>query len=124
MDQKVILAEVLKSLERIEQVIVDEIRSAREDNEVLIEALGEARISILKISYKFNMERSKQGMCRRGTGGSSRRGSRADRGGASGDRHGEEHIERRQMFGRRSDDSSHSHSISESRSHRPMFGSQ
>ena len=31
MDQKVILAEVLKSLERIEQVIVDEIRSAREE---------------------------------------------------------------------------------------------
>ena len=124
MDQKVILAEVLKSLERIEQVIVDEIRSAREDNEVLMEALGEARISILKISYKFNMERSKQGMCRRGAGGGARRGSRADRGGASGDRHGEEHIERRQMFGRRSEDSNHSHSISESRSHRPMFGSQ
>lgn len=124
MDQKIILAETLKSLERIEQVIVDEIRSAREDNEVLMEALGEARISILKISYKFNMERSKQGMCRRGAGGGARRGSRADRGGASGDRHGEEHIERRQMFGRRSEDSNHSHSISESRSHRPMFGSQ
>jgi len=124
MDQKIILAETLKSLERIEQVIDDEIRSAREDNEVLMEALGDARISILKISYKFNMERSKQGMCRRGAGGGARRGSRADRGGASGDRHGEEHIERRQMFGRRSEDSNHSHSISESRSHRPMFGSQ
>ena len=121
MDQKVILAEVLKSLERIEQVIVDEIRSAREDNEILMEALGEARISILKISYKFNMERSKQGLCRRGAGGGTRRGSRADRGGASGDRHGEEHIERRSMFGRRADDVSHSQSISESRSSRPMF---
>ena len=121
MDQKIILAETLKSLERIEQVIIDEIRTAREDNEVLIEALGEARISILKISYKFNMERSKQGLCRRGSGGGSRRGSRADRGGASGDRLGEEHIERRQMFGRRSDDGHHSQSISESRSSRPMF---
>ena len=79
MDQKIILAETLKSLERIEQVIVDEIRSAREDNEVLMEALGEARISILKISYKFNMERSKQGLCRRNAS-SARRGSRADRG--------------------------------------------
>ena len=120
MDQKIILAETLKSLERIEQVIVDEIRSAREDNEVLMEALGEARISILKISYKFNMERSKQGLCRRNASGG-RRGSRADRGGASGDRLGEEHIERRQMFGRRAEDNNHAHSISESRSSRPMF---
>lgn len=120
MDQKVFLAETLKSMERIEQAIVDEIRRAREDNEPLIEALGEARIAILKISYKFNMDRAKQGLCRRGAGGS-RRGSRADRGGASGDRLGEEHIERRAMFGRRAGDTN-SHSISESRSSRPMFG--
>lgn len=119
MDQKIVLAETLKALERVEQVIIDEIRSANEFNEVLTEALGEARISILKISYKFNMERSKKnGLCRRSARGN-RDNDRRSSGGSDLYNIENDQADRRAMFGRRSNDDT---SISHSRQHKPMFG--
>ena len=54
-DRQKLIDETQKVTDRIERFVVNEIKTAPEDNPVLTETLGDIRMHILKLKYKFSM---------------------------------------------------------------------
>ena len=54
-DRQKLIDETQKVTDRIERFVVNEIKSAPEDNPILTETLGDIRMHILKLKYKFSM---------------------------------------------------------------------
>ena len=111
-DRQKLIDETQKVTDRIERFVVNEIKSAPEDNPVLTETLGDIRMHILKLKYKFSM--STPGKDRRTPGSGRRTRQKLDV--------GSEGCRRNSIFGRRETDSQE-FSIREEHSHKaPMFG--
>ena len=111
-DRQKLIDETQKITDRIERFVINEIKAAPEDNPVLTETLGDIRMHILKLKYKFSM--SSPGKDRR-TSGSGRRARQKPENNQEGCR-------RNNIFGRRETDTQE-FSIREEHSHKaPMFG--
>ena len=113
-DRQKLVDEALKVTARIERFVVNEIKAAPEDNPLISETLGDIRMHILKLKYKFSM--SSPGKDRRTPGSGRRTRQKLD------DGSGREDCRRNNIFGRRESDNQE-FSIREEHSHKaPMFG--
>ena len=111
-DRQKLIDEALKVTARIERFVVNEIKSAPEDNPLLTETLGDIRMHILKLNYKYSMSSANKD---RRVPGSGRRARQKQDTETEGCR-------RNNIFGRRETDSQEL-SIREEHSHKaPMFG--
>ena len=113
-DREKLVAEALKVTARIERFVINEIKAAPEDNPLLSETLGDIRMHILKLNYKYSMSSTSKDRRVPGSGRRSRR--KLD------DSVGTEGCRRNNIFGRRESDNQE-FSIREEHSHKaPMFG--
>ena len=94
-DRQKLIDETQKITDRIERFVVNEIKSAPEDNPVLTETLGDIRMHILKLKYKFSM--SSPNKDRRTPGSGRRTRQKLD--------NNQEGCRRNSIFGRRETDS-------------------
>ena len=113
-DRQKLVDEALKVTARIERFVINEIKAAPEDNPLLSEPLGDIRMHILKLNYKYSMSSASKDRRVPGSGRRSRR--KLD------DSVGTEGCRRNNIFGRRESDNQE-FSIREEHSHKaPMFG--
>ena len=112
-DRQKLIDEALKVTARIERFVINEIKSAPEDNPLLSETLGDIRMHILKLNYKYSMSSANKDRRVPGSGRSRRK---------LDDNVEVEGCRRNNIFGRRESDNQE-FSIREEHSHKaPMFG--
>ena len=113
-DRQKLVDEALKVTARIERFVINEIKAAPEDNPLLSETLGDIRMHILKLNYKYSMSSASKDRRVPGSGRRSRR--KLD------DSVGTEGCRRNNIFGRRESDNQE-FSVREEQSRKaPMFG--